>query len=210
MLDKTCKTCHTTKPIAQFSKNKNCAGGHLTECKSCNKVYRLNNAKRRAEVDKQRRRRLGVREKVVFPSDEDRRKAHITATVRWRERNIDKVLSYEQQYRDDNKEHRLKIIKQWRHNHKHRIVAIAAKRKAQLLQATPKWADQSEILKVYEQCQTISTSTGIPHNVDHYYPLQGKTVCGLHIVENLRIIPKQENLNKGNKHPDKFYDPKTC
>ena len=39
----------------------------------------------------------------------------------------------------------------------------------------------------------------------HYYPINGKAVCGLHVAENLQVITKQENLDKGDKHPDDFY-----
>ena len=35
--------------------------------------------------------------------------------------------------------------------------------------------------------------------VDHIIPLQGKTVCGLHVENNLRAIPHFLNTRKGNK-----------
>lgn len=42
--------------------------------------------------------------------------------------------------------------------------------------------------------------TNLSWHVDHIVPLKGKFVCGLHIWNNLAVIPKVENLRKGNCH----------
>lgn len=42
--------------------------------------------------------------------------------------------------------------------------------------------------------------TGFEWHVDHVVPLKGKQVSGLHIWSNLAVIPKVENLRKGNKN----------
>lgn len=58
--------------------------------------------------------------------------------------------------------------------------------------ATPKWADLSAIQQFYKFCPK-------GYEVDHIIPINGKMVCGLHILENLQYLPAQENLRKSNK-----------
>jgi hypothetical protein len=41
---------------------------------------------------------------------------------------------------------------------------------------------------------------GFPWHVDHIIPLRGKLVSGLHVWNNFQVIPKETNLQKGNKH----------
>jgi hypothetical protein len=45
----------------------------------------------------------------------------------------------------------------------------------------------------------LTRETGIQHHVDHVIPLKGRLVSGLHVVENLRVIPGKENLAKNSK-----------
>lgn len=71
-----------------------------------------------------------------------------------------------------------------------------------LILATPAWADMTAIKSVYAK----SDEMGAGFVVDHIVPLCGKTVCGLHVADNLQVIGKAENLRKSNKWPREGVD----
>lgn len=76
--------------------------------------------------------------------------------------------------------------------------AKCAARRAAKLQATPLWYDKLAIDAIYREAQRLTEETGIPHEVDHIVPLNGRGVCGLHIPINMRIITRAENRRKHN------------
>ena len=87
-------------------------------------------------------------------------------------------------------------------NHKPERAARENFRRAQKLNATPKWLTESqkqEIIQLYKLRQQLSLEKGIIYHVDHIIPLVSKDVCGLHVPWNLRIVTQEENLKKGNR-----------
>jgi hypothetical protein len=60
------------------------------------------------------------------------------------------------------------------------------------------WANQDAILEIYCQAEFLTKTTGRLHVVDHVIPLQGRTVSGLHVETNLRVIERHENARKHN------------
>lgn len=58
--------------------------------------------------------------------------------------------------------------------------------------ATPLWANKAAIIEFYK-----NRPEG--YEVDHIIPLQGQTVCGLHVENNLQYLTKLENRQKGNR-----------
>lgn len=71
--------------------------------------------------------------------------------------------------------------------------------RARLKMAFPSWADIGRIKDIYKEAKKAGMV------VDHYYPLCGNDVCGLHVHQNLVLIPQAENDMKSNKHPADFY-----
>ena len=97
---------------------------------------------------------------------------------KWRIKNISKVNEY---------------YKRWRKENLGIIIANNTKRKTSKIQRTPVWADLEEIKKLY----VLANKNGM--HVDHIIPLNGKLVSGLHVIENLQLLPPTENISKSNK-----------
>lgn len=61
------------------------------------------------------------------------------------------------------------------------------------------WADREAIRAVYGTAAALTRSSGTDYEVDHVVPTGSKLVCGLHVVENLQVIPARQNATKGNR-----------
>lgn len=62
------------------------------------------------------------------------------------------------------------------------------------------WRHQPLIDDLYALA-SIYRAAGHDAHVDHIYPLAGKTVCGLHVEQNLTVIPALQNKVKKNRLP---------
>ena len=127
----------------------------------------------------------------------------------WREicravwhRNKEKYLERAKVYRRTKPEVVKLAVKRWRDENPASNAHHVGLRRARRMQATPIWADLKKVKAIYQECKSVSKSTGTPHQVDHYYPLKHDRVCGLHNEFNLRIVPATENLKKKNGWPE--------
>ena len=83
---------------------------------------------------------------------------------------------------------------------KEKFAFRTAKRRAIKLKATPAWSDTIRVQAYYDVANFFNEVNGyIKYHVDHIIPLQGKKVSGLHVHNNLQIIPAIENYRKNNR-----------
>jgi hypothetical protein len=102
-------------------------------------------------------------------------------------------------WQKNNPEKRRAKYNKWAAANPDAVAANTLKRRAHEKQANVKWANQEAIKMIYKEATRLTKETGIKHHVDHFYPLRGKTVSGLHVEFNLQAIPAIENLKKGNR-----------
>jgi len=102
-----------------------------------------------------------------------------------------------------NKDSILARNKIWKQRNPAKVAAMDAKRRASMLQRTPKWLAPQELLRIeclYSLASMLNKHGVESWHVDHIIPLQGKNVSGLHVYSNLRVLPGSENLAKGNRY----------
>ena len=117
-------------------------------------------------------------------------------SAEWRKMNGSKIDAV---YYATHREQVCKRVSDYSHNNLDKVARIQAKYKAQKLQATPAWADSEKIASIYKEARKLVDASGNVYHVDHIIPLQGVNVCGLHVENNLQILPGSKNLSKGNR-----------
>jgi hypothetical protein len=82
------------------------------------------------------------------------------------------------------------------------FISHGALRRKDIRMRTPAWADKSAIKAIYAECKRLTRRDG-PRTwaVDHIIPLHHPWVCGLHVENNLEIVPWAVNQMKGNMWP---------
>jgi len=119
-------------------------------------------------------------------------------------KNQDPTLRLEKKrkWQDKNRERVNHYNNEWRKANPHKHSERQSRRRAEKLSATPKWLEdhhKAHIKRTYKLARFMTEVTGESYHVDHIIPLKGKNVCGLHVPENLQVMPARLNLKKSNK-----------
>lgn len=117
------------------------------------------------------------------------------------EKRFPERKAYFREYYQKNRKH---IDRRMRVNPKHKAIksSINARRRDVIRLANlyrNHQETQLKIQKMYEQ-MALMRKEGSKVCVDHIIPITSKTVCGLHVPWNLRIIEQGSNIKKSNRY----------
>jgi hypothetical protein len=168
---KACTSCGVVKPPVDFHRQAERPDGRREICKEC--------IAHRAKEYRERN-----REKVA------------ESKKRWVARNQERAREISRRHRS--KGVSLREVRERSPEVYARMEAKWAKRRADRVLATPIWFDPEKVRYNYLQAGRMRRA-GHDVHVDHIIPLRGELVCGLHVHNNLRIIPAKENISKGTK-----------
>lgn len=118
------------------------------------------------------KRALKTKRKADREREAERRNERKAYMAEYRKKNADRLLEY--------------------------AAGAKARRRSAKMCRTPGWSSAALTDAVYRYARTTGGCQGDIH-VDHIIPLQGDSVSGLHVAENLRLVSKAENLSKGNR-----------
>lgn len=202
MNTKFCRKCGTVKTRAEFSVQRRNKDGMQSSCKACNAARYAANAE--AELAKRA---------IYYAANSDKIKAreaqryikkaeYIKSRVKqYSLANKEKIRAYQSRYAVIyNQKNAGKVRarrKAWCDANPHKLNAQWMKRHAAKLRATPAWVDHAKIEEFYFAADFLGMVTGEWHEVDHVVPLQAKTVCGLHVHNNLQVLTRFDNRSKG-------------
>lgn len=120
----------------------------------------------------------------------------------WREKYPHKSKQYAAGYRAANRQYYREYNQGWAKRNPEFFSVRGHARRASILKAVPAWfgeLDQFAIEEAAALCALRRSATGIKWAIDHMIPLKAKTASGLHVGDNLQVIPAAMNSAKRNR-----------
>jgi hypothetical protein len=186
---KQCSCCKEYKTLDSFYKDKRAKDGLVSSCKICHNTRTRNWQKNNVERCKE----------YAAQYQRDNKEATNAKSKRWKDKNKEHLKEYAKL----NKERRREAeVARYKSNPAKHIAKTRA-RQTTKIQRTPQWLtehDYKVIESKYAIAAWLSAVVGVKYHVDHIIPLRGKNVSGLHVPDNLSVIPAKENQSKGNRY----------
>lgn len=181
-IDLACLQCE--RPFVRLRRR-----GRFDVCTPCQRsarvrLWKATHKERAREINtrsRERNREADRASKARYAKSERGRAKGLQSTRRYLEKNRDAVNARQRAAYHANRDAHIQKV---------------ANRVKHIKRATPSWCDLSEVAKIYAQARALTKQTGIQHHVDHIVPLRGRTVCGLHVPANLRVITAKKNWQK--------------
>lgn len=173
---KTCALCGIDKPLSEYTPRKMRGRVYaMAYCKPCYAAY--------------------ARSRRALNPD-----IHRQAGKKFRREHTEEIRSAQAKWREENKLLGLSLTSAWRKRNRGKLNEYNTRRHVARKQATPPWANQFFMEEAYRLASLRTKVLGYNWDVDHIVPLKHKLVCGLHVHNNLRVIPAVENRSKGNRY----------
>lgn len=158
-------------------------------------------------------------QKIMVSEDvlEERKKKAKERKRLWYLENIEERKAVFKRYYHANKEYFADRHAVYHAENRERLIAYASKRgrenpesvalagqklRAKRIKRVPAWYSELDDFIISEAillCKARRDSTGLEWHVDHMLPMNGKTVSGLHVWQNVQCIPAYLNHYKKNK-----------
>ena len=209
LLKKICAKCAVEKDVADFGVDKQKKDGITSHCKKCKQLASKKHYDTNIAYYQVRNRKfyvnLPAEKKIQYRTTANAKGSTIITQNKWQKANKDKVRVYSQRwYSKAIPEVLAHKRKEYRRKNPEIFAKHSVKRRSSEKAATPSWIsdnDKQQINLIYLKRDFINEVTGVKHDVDHVYPIQGKNSCGLHVPWNLRILTSTENRRKSNSIP---------
>lgn len=202
---KSCLLCGLTKSLDAFGKKRDTYDGLTSRCRDCQGAVSRERYAKRKDVILERNRGWYAENKDWYQPLRAKRRdvqADRLRSKRYYEANKDKCREIQTRWDQKNPEKLRASWKKYAATHPEVKSAQAVRRRFRRRQAYAQWDQELTEFVTQEAlalCRAREVVTGLKWDVDHVLPLAGSKVCGLHVWNNLQVIPAVLNRKKLNK-----------
>lgn len=199
---RVCLVCTTNKSKERYATPK----GKLAKTEACAKVYAKKSSTPEGRAEYLAR---SVKYQAGLKETPEGRELLNERSRSWVAKNRETVNARSRAYNAERRrkfdEWRLSAAnatKAYRARNIGKVVVWRLARRTSEQQRTPKWLtdnDRANMDSSYAMAKWLSSVIGVPYHVDHVVPLNGASVSGLHVPNNLSVVRGTYNMQKSNK-----------